>query len=163
MVKHQQWLLTQVRFSIKSCAPFSKLVLSFIGFCLTKIYILAFTSGLNHAGTDSGHNVEVNVRGAARHRPLYDRPGDDAMKHKGDLWVYNFSQFGFPYSCIKIGDIRTVSITEGSNDGWNIESIVVLVVDAHGGAEAITADFGVNQWVDGDGSQSHRRFTLRNI
>jgi len=122
---------------------------------------MAFTSGLKYAGADRSHNIEINVKGTARHLPLYNLPGDDYKRNKGDLWIYDFSQFGF--GCVKIQDIDYVEITEGSNDGWNIASIVTLVEGARGGTQALTADLSVNRWVDGNGEPSERYFKLTKL
>ena len=128
--------------------------------CLTKLYIMAFTSGIRNAGSDAGHTVEVLASGHVRNVRLYDRPGNDMLAHKGDLWKINFSDFHFTDSCIRIDEIRRVSIIESSNDGWNIDSIVTLVKDSYGGIQVLTQDLDVNRWIDGNGHHSHRRFEL---
>ncbi len=134
-----------------------------VGLCLVKLYIMAFTSDLKYAGSDGQHNVEVRIKGMSQHRPLYNRPGDDYKRNKGDFWEYSFSDFGFTDSCIQIGDFRYIEITEGGNDGWNIASIVTLVEDSSGGVQVVTTDIGVNRWIDGDGKQEHRRFRLTGV
>lgn len=122
---------------------------------------MAFTSGVAHAGSDNGHSVQVRLSGGqTRHVRLYDRPGDDMLAHKGDLWKISFSSFGFSDSCIQIGEIQQVAITERSNDGWNIESIVTLVKDSSGGVQTLTQDLDVYRWIDGNDHYSHRRLDL---
>ena len=84
---------------------------------------------------------------------LYNRPGDDYMSNKGDLWELSLS------GCIKIPEIQRVSIVANGNDGWNIESIVTLVSDSSN-IQVLTQNFDVNRWIDGDGDSSHRQFDL---
>ncbi|MCG8623624.1 MAG: hypothetical protein MJE68_16730 [Proteobacteria bacterium] len=95
---------------------------------------MAFTSGVDDAGSDTSHIIEVQTIGQVRNLVLYDRPGDDMQKNKGDLWKINFSDFSFTDGCITIGEISGASIVENNgNDGWNIDSIVTLVKDDDGG------------------------------
>ena len=121
---------------------------------------MAFTSGINNAGSDTHHTVEVQASGHVRNLRLYNRPGNDMLEHKGDLWKINFSDFHFTDQCIRIEEIRRVSILEAANDGWNIDSIVTLVKDSQGGIQVLTQDLDVNRWIDGDRHHSHRRFEL---
>ena len=121
---------------------------------------MAFTSDVSSGGSDTSHTVEVQTSGQVRNLRLYNRPGDDMLAHKGDLWKINFSDFHFPNSCIRINEIRRVAILEAANDGWNIDSIVTLVKDSYGGIQVLTQDLDVNRWIDGNGHYSHRRFEL---
>ena len=132
----------------------------FTDLCLSTLYILAFTSGAGAAGSDSHHSVEILANGQVRNVHMYDRPGNDMLENKGDLWKINFGSFYFSDSCINIGDIQTVSIIESGNDGWNIDSIVTMVKDSAGGVQVLTQDLDVFRWVDGDAHHTHRRFTL---
>ena len=127
--------------------------------CLDKLYIMAFTSGRKNAGSDSDHTIEILAAGYVRNLRLYDRPGNDYSKHKGDLWKYNIASFHFPFSCVTISNIKKVSIIESGNDGWNIDSIVTLV-GADGRFKVLTQDLDVYRWIDGNGHHTHRRFTL---
>ena len=63
---------------------------------------MAFTSGISNAGSDTSHTVEVQASGHVRNLRLYDRPGNDMLEHKGDLWKINFSDFHFTDQCIRI-------------------------------------------------------------
>ena len=127
--------------------------------CLDKFYIMAFTSGVNHAGSDAGHAVEIVADGHVRNLELYDRPGNDYYQHKGDLWKYDLARFNFPISCLTISKIQKVSIIENSNDGWNIDSIVTLV-GSSGRFQVLTEDIDVNRWIDGNDHHTYRRFRL---
>ncbi len=126
---------------------------------------MAFTSGIHSAESNAestgGHAVEIVITGHhARNVRLYNRPGDDMMLHKGDLWKINITDFHFPDSCINITEIQRVSIIETDFDGWNIESIVTLVKDSGGGVQMLTQNLDVNRWIDGDGHYTSRRFEL---
>ena len=121
---------------------------------------MAFTSDVPAGGSDAGHTVEVQASGEVRNLQLYDRPGDDMLTHKGDLWKINFSDFRFGDQCISLEEIQRVSIIESSNDGWNIDSIVTLVRDSENGIQVLTQNLDVNRWIDGDDHWSRRRFQL---
>ena len=54
---------------------------------------MAFTSGVANAGSDAGHTVEIQASGVVRNLQLYDRPGNDMLSHKGDLWKIFFLIF----------------------------------------------------------------------
>ena len=88
---------------------------------------MAFTSGKSDAGSDSSHQIHLDVNGRTRHLSLYDRPGDDMEKNKGDLWEFEMEEFDFPGNCITISSIKGVAIDEGGNDAWNIDTIVTTV------------------------------------
>jgi hypothetical protein len=121
---------------------------------------MAFTSGIDNAGSDTSHIIEVQAAVQVRSLVLYDRPGDDMQKNKGDLWKIDFSDFQFTDGCITIGEISGASIVENGNDGWNIDSIATLVRDNRGGVEILTQDLDVFRWIDGDDLPQYRRFDL---
>ena len=128
--------------------------------CLTEIYVIAFTSGVSGGDADEHHNIEIQASGEVQHLQLYNRPGDDMLSNKGDLWKINFSSFGFVDSCITIGEIEKVYITENNDDGWHIQSIMTLVQDSESGIHVLTQDLGVNRWIDGDHPDITRRHLL---
>ena len=104
---------------------------------------------ISGSGSDARYNVQLQSNGAVRTVTLSDRPGDDYLSNKGDLWRMSFSSFGFSDSCIRIPEIHRVSITVSSiTDNWNIESIVTLVSDSISNLEVLTRDFGINRWVN---------------
>ncbi len=133
------------------------------GGCVDSLYILAFTSDLDHAGSDKSHEVVMSVKGVVGMTVLPNLPGDDYLKNKGDLWKLSLkNDFHVTYSCVKKGDIDWIEIEEHSNDGWNIASIVTFLRDGSL-YEVATIDFNVNRWIDGDGPQSHKRFRLNKV
>lgn len=128
--------------------------------CLTEIYVVAFTSGIDHAGSDSAHTIEIQAHGLVRNFKFYNRQGNDMLEDKGDLWKIRFPDFHFD-RCIRIGDIETVSIVASNNDGWHIESIVTFVTDGSGEFQMLTEDFDVYRWIDGNSAYSNKRFQLK--
>ena len=124
---------------------------------------MAFTSGVPNAGSDDNHGIQLQVHGQVQNLLLFDRPGDDALENKGDLWRFQISSFNFADSCITIGEIEGVAIIERSSDGWNIESIVTVVRDSLGGVGVLTHDFHVNRWVDDQDSRRHFPLTIISV
>lgn len=127
--------------------------------CLSQLYIMAFTSGIAGSETALPHNVEILANGYVRHVQLPNLPGTDYMKNKGDLWKINIASFNFPCTCLRIVDIAKVSIVEGNDDRWHIDSIVTLV-GANGNFQVLTQDIDVNRSVDGNHHPNYRRFEL---
>ena len=127
--------------------------------CLTKLYIMAFTSGLDDAGSDNGHSVQLRANGLTSTVNLYDLPGDDYESNKGDLWKMRISDFHFA-NCITIEDITGIAIVARSDDGWNIDLITTYVGDESGKFQELSQDFDVYRWIDGNGDITHRFFDL---
>ena len=125
------------------------------GSCLSRLYVMAFTSDLSGASSDTSYSIQLQYNGAVKTMALYDRPGDDYMSNSGDFWELSLSG----WQCIKIRDLQRVSIIANGNDGWNIESIVTLVSDSSN-IQVLTQNFDVNRWIDGDGPSSQRQFDL---
>ena len=128
--------------------------------CYQSLYILAFTSGKKHAGSNDAAKVEMRLRsGETRLVRLYNRPGDDYAKNKGDLWKISLSSFGFTDKCITRSDIKNLALVEGGRDGWNIDSVVTFL--KHGSYyRLLSRDFNVYRWLDENGQLSHLRFDL---
>lgn len=121
------------------------LLIILIGSCLSTLYVMAFTSGLPSAGSDSPYQIQLHYNsGTVRTISLYDRPGDDYLENKGDLWQFSLS------GCITLSAISQVSIVADGTDGWNIGSVVTLVRDSQGRIQVLTRNFGSNFWIDTD-------------
>ena len=131
--------------------------------CVKYIYIMAFTTGNNHAGSDSGHQVEIRANGQSRTAPLPDLPGNDYLEHKGDLWKIDLHNDFHFYGCITQGNIDWIALEENSNDGWQIESVVTFLRDDYGQYALATLDMEVNRWIDGNGHYTHTRFVLNKV
>ena len=89
---------------------------------------MAYTSGIPSAGADAHHKIRLQAKGLSSIKTLPDLPQDDYLPHKGDLWKLNLRNFFGFTTCITINDIQQISILQGNNDGWNIESIVTLIL-----------------------------------
>lgn len=136
-----------------------------LGLCIEWLYIMAFTSGVTHAGSDDSHEVSMRlVSGETQTVILPDRPGDDYLSHKGDLWKLSFvDNFRFSDTCVQLSEIASIALEEHSNDGWNIDSVVTFFRDDSSTGNDFhlaSVDMDVFQWIDGDDLQSHRRFEL---
>ena len=140
---------------------YTLILLSLIAeFCYQSLYILAFTSGLTNAGSNDDAYVEMRLKtGETRLIRLYNRPGDDYMRYKGDLWKISLSSFGFNDKCITRSDIDNLALVEGGHDGWNIESVVTFL-KRESYYRLLSQDFNVYRWLDGNGELSHLRFDL---
>ena len=118
---------------------------------------MAFTSGIQDAdSSDATYQIQLQYYGGTVQTfTFYDRPGDDYLSNKGDLWQFSFS------GCITLSAISRVSIVaESGTDGWNIGSVVTLVGDSHGRIQVLTRDFDANFWIDTDNSLYDRPFVL---
>ena len=62
-----------------------------------------------------------------------------------------------------LANLDHIAIEAGSNDGWNIDSIVTFVGTASRRFGVATINFNVFRWIDGDGAPSSRRFMLTNV
>ena len=106
--------------------------------------------------------IQLQYNGSiVRNLTLYNRPGNDFLTNKGDLWIYNLSFYG----CITLSGIKRVSVVANSTDGWNIESIVTLVSEStlnSSQVQVLTQDFRIFRWIDRDSIlESERHFDLR--
>ena len=132
------------------------------GACLDSLYIMAFTSGIEDAQTKDavGHAVEIGLAGRVTQLSLLpNNEGDDYQKHKGDLWKISFKDDFLLDYCVTKYDIRSITIMENGDDGWNIETIVTFIKSGDD-YELATSDFDVNHWIQGDKEDSHRFLEL---
>ena len=119
---------------------------------------MGFTSGIDDAGSDVRHAVEIELTGGVNKLSLLPNlPKDDYQKHKGDLWKISFiDDFLIDY-CVTKYDIKSIFIRENGDDGWNIETMVIFIKSGND-YELATCDFDVNAWIDGDHEDVTRRF-----
>ena len=128
--------------------------------CYRELYVLAFTSGKNHAGSDDDAYLQITHKnGIVKHVQLYNRKGDDYSKNKGDLWKIKLSAFNFKDTCISRHDIKKLSLLHGGNDGWNIDSIVTFL-KVRSNYYLLSRDFNIFRWLDGNRSIRSRHFDL---
>ena len=130
--------------------------------CATELYVMAFTSTLAYAGTDDLPSLFVKLMtGEEKSLAFYNHVGvDDLTKGKGDLWKFQITNFNFiTDTCITKSDITGVTIHNGGDNGWNIESVVTVL---HGGLsfDLLTANMNVNRWIDGNDLPSELKYDL---
>ena len=129
--------------------------------CATELYLMAFTSTLAYAGTDDLPSLFVKLAGEEKSLAFYNHVGvDDLTKGKGDLWKFQIANFNFiTDTCITKSDITGVTIHNGGDNGWNIESVVTVL---HGGLsfDLLTANMDVNRWIDGNDLPSELKYDL---
>ena len=121
---------------------------------------MAYTSDIPNAGADKDHKIKLQAKGIGIVKSLPNLPGDDYLQNKGDLWKLHLKYFFGFTTCITINDIQQIAILQGSNDGWNIKSIVTFAVVNQNEWEMTSADFDVFQWIDGDSDTAHKEFVL---
>ena len=116
----------------------------------------ASTYDSSDAGSNDNHRIRLKANGVDKTINLPDLPGPN----QGDSWQLDLNDdFGFT-GCIKINDIERISILEGGNDGWKIESITTYAVVDQNSYEMTSEDIDVNRWIDGDGPTPHKKFIL---
>ena len=124
---------------------------------------MAFTSGRGGAGSDNHHSIRLNVNGQVRTRYLYDLPGDDYEKNKGDLWkIHIENTFGF--YCVKPDQIKSISLVAGSDDAWEVSSVATFVSFDNNGRnwKLLSANFDAYRRLDTDDfRQREFKLTIR--
>ena len=131
--------------------------------CLTTLYVMGFTSGLKRAGSDDDPFIEIRLFNREKKTVRFpDNSGNDMVRKKGDLWTIPFSKFGFK-SCVKKGNVESVVVKPGGNDGWNIQSIVTMVSTSGSEKQLLTSDMGVNRWIDGNGPSAEKQLQLTKL
>ncbi len=145
---------------------------SFTGFtCVEYIYVFAHTSTQHvSGGTDDLHRLELQLgSGSTYTATLYDIDPDidQNTKGKGDFWKLSISNtnngFGIPYyPCLLWPDIQSISVLEGGNDGWLIDTIVTVLKGAYGGHRMLSIDVEADRWIDGNQGEPEKRWKLNN-
>ena len=135
----------------------------FVGICIKYLYVMAFTSDWKYSGSNSGHKVEMTAEGYTYSSYLANPSGDGYQSNKGDLWKLSFERNFNIDQCITPDIIDYIAVVEGSNDGWNINSIVTFFVFDEYYSKLATVDLNVYRWIDGDGADSHKRFELTKV
>ena len=128
--------------------------------CIHYLYVMAYTSDKLFSGSDSKHRIEVQANGLTKIEDLPDLPENDFSPSKGDLWKLSISDFFGFTGCITRNDIQGVAILAGSNDGWNIDSIVTYVASSEHDWKLTSVDLDVDRWIDQNSESSYKRFQL---
>ena len=130
---------------------------------MDKLYLMAFTSSIDHAQSGGDFSLEVRVKGATHKLTLPALPGGTKLNGKGDLWKFNMSQFGFESPCIHVDEIEEIAIEEDTNDGWIVDSVASFISDGDGNFQLATVDMDVVEWIDGDRGAAYTRYELNNV
>ena len=125
------------------------------GQCINYLYVMAYTSDLREAGSDTSHRISLEVNGSTSTRHLPELPGNDFFPNRGDIFELHLTDFFGFTGCTTINDIDHISILGGGTDNWNIESVVTFAVVSEYW-ELTSVDFNVFQWI-GD---EHMEFTF---
>ncbi len=143
---------------------------SFTGACVQYIYVFAHTSTRHpDAGTDHLHRLELELySGSTYTATLYDIDPDidQNTKGKGDYWklsIHNTDHgFSIPAStCISLwSDIQAISVVEGGNDGWLIDSIVTVLQGPNGEVRMLSSNLEAHRWIDGNHDEDRKRWNL---
>ena len=103
------------------------------------------------AGSDDKNYLLLSLTNHERsYAPLPNNPGDDMLRYKADMWVFDIADFKTSKSCIKKDDITWVAIGAGGNNGWQITWIMTLIT-VDGMYKVLTEDTDINSWVYGNG------------
>ena len=127
------------------------------------IYVMGFTSDVRNAQSHDLPFLNLTLQTGETGKVKFPnhKGVDDMTKCKGDLWTFKISDFKFQFgTCVrKTSQISNVTILNGGNDGWNIESVVTIL---HWGSKyfTLTADMYVNQWIDGNDELSRLQYDL---
>ena len=123
---------------------------------------MAFTTTNKNAGSDNLPSLSVKLKRGDEETLKFPNNKDvnEQTKGKGDLWEFKITKFDFKTdNCITKSDISEVTIHNGGNDGWRIESVVTIL---HGGLrfDVVTADMHVDRWIDGNNGASQQIYDL---
>ena len=125
--------------------------------------MMAFTTGNQYAGSDNSPSIKLDL---TNHDDddvtLPDNKGDDMLENKGDLWKIPISHFSFNRQCLTKDDVIKVTLINGGNDGWQIASVITMLCYGDN-CDLLTANLGVNRWLDGDQNYQDREFTLHPV
>ena len=103
--------------------------------------------------------MELQVGEEIKSVTLPELPGEEFVTNKGDLWRINLSDFGFTDTCITKGDVQRITLVEGGNDGWLIDSVVTFL-RTEDSFTLLSSDIDVSRWIDGNGGSELERFNL---
>ena len=125
-----------------------------LGSCIKYLYVLAHQSDIKDAETKGNHTIQLQANDQVKTAIL------PSLNHIGEMWELSLEQdFGFT-NCVKIDHIDSITVLANSTDGWNIASIVTFLVINPYYWELSSVDFGINQWIDGNGEPSKRQYML---
>ena len=120
--------------------------------------MIAATGELTHASSTDFPYIELDLTSFEDGEVRFpNNPGADMLQNKADLWTIPISDFRFQASCIWKDNVTDISIRNGGNDGWYINSLLTVLSDGDAYV-VLSADMNVNRWVDGDSTTAGRLF-----
>ena len=120
---------------------------------------MAYTGRNRNAFTTDTPDVELQVGEEIKSVILPELPGEEFIANKGDLWRIDLADFGFTDTCVTKGDVQRITLVEGGNDGWLIDSVVTFL-RTEDSFTLLSSDIDVNRWIDGNGGSELERFNL---
>lgn len=121
---------------------------------------MAYTSGSHNSQSNTRHNITLLAKGIESIQILPDLPNGNFEKELADQWKLDMQSFFDFNTCITPDDIEGISIKANSNDAWNIGSIVTFAVSDNDCFEQISADYNIDQWIDGNGANDSKGYKL---
>ena len=130
--------------------------------CIKRVLIYATTSGSFLAGTNGDISINLGYYGRNSTVKLYDRPGNDFERNKGDLWYYNINQF-YSESCVIFSGIDKVQLIADTIDGWIVSDVYVSADLKDSDKYALlAAGYPMESLVDGDEGPGYVNVPLHN-
>ena len=121
---------------------------------------MAYTSNIRNSQSNTRHNVTVLAKGLESMQTLPDLPNGNFEKELADQWKLDMQTFFDFNTCITLDDIEGISIKANSDDAWNIGSIVTFAANKNDCWEQISADYNIDQWIDGNGANDSKGYKL---
>lgn len=127
---------------------------------VSKIHVIASTSGSSGAGSDYfprfclKYNDPSEIpRWHCTH--LYDKNGDDMQRRKTDWWMFNGHNDDFNYGrTMNVDYIESFAFEHDAEwDGWKVEDISIIIETEKGGNKDILVPVlhqNLNKWVDNE-------------
>ena len=119
---------------------------------------MAFTGDIKNAQSVDLPFLSVTV-GERKGIVAFSCHKEDMTQNKVGSWNFDISDFKLDTCITETSQISKVTIVNGSDDGWNIAS-VVTIVRAGKKYYVLTSDMNANKWIDGDDKRSRLQFDL---
>ena len=121
---------------------------------------MAYTSDVRNSQSNTRHNITILAKGLESIQILPDLPKGNFETEVADQWKLDMQNFFDFKTCITLDDIEGISIKANSDDAWNIGSIVTFAVSDNDCNEQISADYSIDQWIDGNGANDSKEYKL---
>ena len=130
--------------------------------CIERILIYATTSGDFLSGTNGEISINLGYYGHNSTVKLYNRPGNDFERNKGDLWYYNIDQF-YSDICVTVNGIDEVRLIADTTDGWILSDAYITADLKNSDKYALlAAGYPIESLADGNEGPGYVDVPLRN-